>query len=119
MDGLEELSAHTIALAGDWDLSRGNELRVHIEAAVEAPRAVFDLSRVRYIDSNCIGMLARVHARRAAKGYPRLRLVVPSAQIAYTLAVVADGTPWSIFQTLDEALADWQCRGNNSAAALT
>jgi len=100
--------ALTIDLAGEWDLSRGNELRPHLQRAASHPRVVFDLTKVTYIDSNCIGMLMRMRTQRMAKGYPPARLVVTNVNLLRVLLVAAADVQWPVFETVDEALRDWK-----------
>ncbi|HET9097930.1 MAG TPA: STAS domain-containing protein [Candidatus Baltobacteraceae bacterium] len=108
-----------ITLQGEWDLSRGHELRRHIDRTLEHPRAVIDLTAVSYIDSHCIGMLVRMRTQRVAKGYEPSRLVLKSGNVRRVLGLVGVHTLWTIYESLDEALADWKQPGNISAANLT
>lgn len=108
-----------ITLEGEWDLSRGNELRRHIERAVAHPRVVLDLSRVSYVDSHCVGMLVRMRTQRVAKGYEPSRLVLPGGNVNKILGLLGAYTLWSVCDSLDQALADWKHPGNISVADLT
>lgn len=108
-----------IKLEGEWDLSRGNELRRHIDRAVEHPRVVIDLSGVSYIDSHCIGMLVRMRTQRVAKGYEPSRLILKSGNVRRVLGLVGVHTLWSVYDSREQALADWKHAGNISALDLT
>ena len=108
-----------ITLDGEWDLSRGHELRRHIDRAVEHPRVIIDLTGVSYIDSHCIGMLVRMRTQRVAKGYEPSRLVLKTGNVRRVLGLVGVHTLWTMYESRDEALADWKRPGNISAADAT
>jgi anti-anti-sigma factor len=109
----------SIELAGEWDLSRGDELRRYIKSTVGHPRVIFDLSDVTYIDSNCVAMLIRMSALRMAQAYPPVRFVISNANVLRIVSIVGAERPLSIFEKLDDALSDWQRFGNNSAVRTT
>lgn len=117
----EDVREHVriITLDGEWDLSRGKELRRHIERAVEHPRVVIDLTGVTYIDSHCIGMLVRMRTQRVAKGYEPSSLILKSGNVRRVLGLVGVHTLWTIYESRDEALVHWKRPGNISAADAT
>lgn len=95
-----------VSLEGEWDLSRGNELRRTLDRAVDHPHVILDMSNVTYIDSSCIGMLVRMRTQRVAKGYCPSRLVIASANVRRVLGLTGLHALWNMYETLDEALAD-------------
>lgn len=112
----ERDSPFVIALDGEWDLSRGNELREQIERGLVHPRVIIDLTGVSYIDSYCVGMLVRARTQRVVKGYEPPRLVLTSGNVRRVLGIVSASSLWTMYETVEEALRDWQYPGNNSAA---
>lgn len=117
----EDVRGHVriVTLEGEWDLSRGDELRRHIDRAAGYPRVVIDMTGVSYIDSNCIGMLVRMRTQRVAKGYEPSRLVLKTGNVRRVLGVVCGHALWAMYESLDEALADWKYPGNTSAVQST
>lgn len=101
----DEERIHIIRLDGEWDLSRGNELREHLEAAVTHPRVVIDMSKVRYMDQYCVGMLLRARTQRVARGYPQAHVVLANGNVRRVLGVARFHELWNMCETLDEALA--------------
>lgn len=95
-----------VALDGEWDLSRGEELRRHIERALAQPRVVFDMSDVRYIDSHCLGMLGRMHTQRVAKGYRPAQIVLANSNVRKVLGITGLDSILNVYETLNDALAD-------------
>lgn len=111
--------AHVITLAGEWDLSRGNELRTCTERALAHPRVVIDLSETSYIDSYCVGMLVRMRTQRVTKGYEPSRLVLQAGNVRRVLGIIGAASLWTIYDTLEEALRDWKHFGNIPVAGPT
>lgn len=107
-----------VALDGEWDLSRGLELRRRLEAVVAHPLAIIDLSDSVSIDANCLTMLLRMCAQRAAKGYRTAGLVVPLAR-RRLLGPLPAQTLWLVFDSVDEALAHFSHSGNIPAVEST
>lgn len=95
-----------VALDGEWDLSRGEELRRHIERALAQPRVVFDMSDVRYIDSHCLGMLGRMHTKRVARGYRPAQIVLANSNVRKVLGITGLDSILNVYETLNDALAD-------------
>lgn len=108
-----------ITLEGEWDLSRGDELRRCLEPARAYPHVILDLSRVTYIDSNCVGMLVRMRTRRVAKGYAPPRLVLPIGNIRKVFAATGFADLWPMSETLEEAFNQVKYSGNTPASATT
>lgn len=104
--------AKIITLEGEWDLSRGEELRRHLDLACEHPHVVMDLCGVTYIDSNCLAMLVRMRTRRVAKGYAPARLVLPNGNIRKVFSATGFAELWPMMETLEEAL------GHRNIAAI-
>ncbi len=97
-----------VALEGEWDLSRGAELRRKLDRASRDPRVVLDLSGMQLIDSNCMAMIVRMRTQRVAKGYPSAPLVIPHRGVRKLFTISGLAQLWSIFDTLDEAFAALQ-----------
>lgn len=100
-----EANVHIIMLEGEWDLSRGNELRERLEEAVTHPRVILDMTSVRYMDQFCVGMLLRARTQRVAKGYPQAQIVIANANVRRILGMAGFHSLWTLCETLDEALA--------------
>ena len=83
-----EGGVHTIALAGEMDLSNAAEVErelLHAEDT-DADTNLVDLSRLRYMDTTGIRLLISADARsRANSG--RLRLTRPPAQVFRVLCI--------------------------------
>jgi anti-anti-sigma factor len=56
---------NTIELAGEWDLSRKDELSRLLDSLEPNGRATIDLADVTYVDSTFLNLLARLHLRLA------------------------------------------------------
>jgi len=103
-----ESQVRIVTLEGEWDLSRGCELRERLEAAVTHPRVILDMTNVRYMDQFCVGMLLRARTQRVAKGYPQAQLVIANANVRRILGMAGFHSLWTLCETLDEALAPAQ-----------
>lgn len=103
-----EAHVRVVTLEGEWDLSRGNELRQRLEDAVTHPRVILDMTNVRYMDQFCVGMLLRARTQRVAKGYPQAHVVIANANVRRILGMAGFHSLWSMCETLDEALATAQ-----------
>lgn len=103
-----EAHVRVITLEGEWDLSRGNELRERLQAAVTHPRIILDMTSVRYMDQFCVGMLLRARTQRVAKGYPQAQVVISNANIRRILGMSGFHSLWTLCETLDEAFASAQ-----------
>jgi anti-anti-sigma factor len=110
---------HVIALEGEWDLSRGDELRSRLESACAHAHVIIDLARVSYIDSNCVAMLVSMRRRRIAKGYAAGHLVLPSGNIRLIFEATGFADLWPIAETFGEALHDLKHPGNRMASAAS
>ncbi|HEY9181544.1 MAG TPA: STAS domain-containing protein [Candidatus Baltobacteraceae bacterium] len=114
-----DIRAHVVALEGEWDLSRGDELRRRLEPACERARVIVDLSGVTYIDSNCLSMLVRMRTKRVAKGYRPEILVIPSGNIKKIFTGTGFDHLWTIAGSMDEALGLLKYSGNSAVSAMT
>ena len=103
-----ESHVRIVTLEGEWDLSRGNELRERLEEAVTHPRVILDMTGVRYMDQFCVGMLLRARTQRVAKGYPQAQIVIANANVRRILGMAGFHSLWTLCETLDEALAPAQ-----------
>lgn len=116
IQGLE--AVQIVALEGEWDLSRGLEMRHRLNDLVACPLAIVDLTGCISMDANCLTMLLRMRAQRAAKGYPPACLVLPALR-ARILGPLDAQSLWTVFESIDEALAHLTHFGNVSAAEPT
>ena len=92
--------------AREWDIASAEQLGDILAVACDRPDVVIDMSAVEYFDSTCLGKLARVHAKRAEKGFPAARLVIRSPQVRRIFHVVQYDRLWPIFDSLEAALGD-------------
>lgn len=95
---------NVITLEGEWDLSRGEELRRRLERGADHSDLVLDFSRLTYLDSTCIGMLMRLRTQRVAKGWRPGRAVLPNGPVLRVLQICNFEELWTICGSLDEAL---------------
>jgi anti-sigma B factor antagonist len=98
-----------VALSGEIDLSVAPSLRRRIFEAIDRPpaRVALDLAHLQFIDSTGLGVLvgALRHARTADG---ELRLAEPTPAVARVLSVTGLDRVFSVFPTMDEAVADWR-----------
>ena len=83
-----EDDVHTIALAGEMDLSNAGEVErelLHAEAT-DARTILIDLSELQFMDSTGIRLLVAADARSRADS-ARLRLTRPPAQVFRVLCI--------------------------------
>lgn len=104
-----------IALSGDWDIYRRDELEAALRPARECPEVVLDFSAVTYADSTVLSALAVMRKERVARGYPASR-VVPSASIARLFEITQMSRLWPCFETVDDALRSFAGTPNPNSA---
>lgn len=88
----------------DLDISFRDTFAEILSATDHEPNLILDLSAVRYMDSTCLGKLARLCAARAASGLEKARVVVSSEQLRHLFAMVKFEQLFPIYATLDDAL---------------
>jgi anti-anti-sigma factor len=77
-----DLRAHRIALKGEYDLARREEIRRVFDTFSTGESIVIDMSAVTFVDSTFLNALARVHLRLRE---PAITLVGVTAQIRRVL----------------------------------
>jgi anti-sigma B factor antagonist len=84
---------HTIALAGEMDLSNAGEVEreLRLAEATDAKTIVLDLSALQFMDSTGIRLLIAADARSRADSC-RLRLTRPPAAVARVLCIAGVDT---------------------------
>ncbi|MHB8442416.1 MAG: STAS domain-containing protein [Candidatus Acidiferrales bacterium] len=96
----------TIALAGEFDLSAQAGLANLLQPAETAEMAVIDLTNTTYLDSTALGMLIRLRSKMIRQnGCGDVRLAGANAQISRVLAICNLGTVFSLYPTVQDALA--------------
>ncbi len=113
MDGLAPREPHSmtadeplvIALEGDWDVYRVDELRQRLESVYDAPDVILDLSGANYIDSTCLGALVHLRKERDSRGLDLAKIVIASPMIQRIFHIVRLDEAWPTFLTLDDAAA--------------
>jgi anti-sigma B factor antagonist len=96
----------TVLLAsGEVDIASVPALKTLLDDLLEAGRAevVVDLSRVRFIDSTGLGVLARCNDRLSAEG-GELRIVSSSPRLARVLKLIGLDSILTLHNSLGEAL---------------
>jgi anti-sigma B factor antagonist len=87
------------------DVANSGQFRLALlSAAAQGPTIVVDLSRTEFCDSSGLSVLVRALRRARSEG-GELRLVVSTHAVRRIIAVTGVGTIFSIFASLDEALA--------------
>lgn len=95
-----------IALSGDWDLARREELGALLSAAYDCADVVLDLTETRYMDSTALAELAKMRKHRVNhRGFEPTHIVVPPGNIEKLLTIVGFDKAFPTFPTLAEALA--------------
>lgn len=79
------LESHRLELDGEYDLTRRDELTFLFAAIPDNAPAVIDLSRVSYVDSTFLHVLASLHFRLKAHG---VTLTGANASIRRLLSIV-------------------------------
>lgn len=80
------LAMWVVRLRGEHDVSTAPELRRHVAAIHEHPAAiVFDLSRVSFIESRIIGVIANAADRAEHRHANAVLVVAPTGSLAWTV----------------------------------
>ncbi len=99
-----------VSLAGEWDVSRREELHERLQPAFYHPAIVLDLSAAKYVTTTLITALVKVHAQRLRRKLPAARLAVGSAFVRGLLVETGVADRFCIYDTLERAVADGKRR---------
>jgi anti-sigma B factor antagonist len=97
--------ATVVSLAGELDLYNAEDVRAALlECCADEPaRLVLDLADVTFIDSTALGVLIEARLRLADR--EAFRLAAPGLETRRSLEVSGLDKHFSVFDTVDEALA--------------
>ncbi|MDA8287513.1 MAG: STAS domain-containing protein [Actinomycetota bacterium] len=102
----EQAGASVVSAEGEVDVSTAPALRQRLYELPESAKVVVDLSEVTFLDSTGLGVLVAALKRvRESDAGGDLRLVVTRPQVSKVLEVTGLSTVFSVFPSLDEALA--------------
>lgn len=102
----EQAGASVVRAEGEVDVSTAPALRQRLYELPESAKVVVDLSEVTFLDSTGLGVLVAALKRvRESDAGGDLRLVVTRPQVSKVLEVTGLSTVFSVFPSLDEALA--------------
>lgn len=102
----EQAGASVVSAEGEVDVSTAPALRQRLYELPESAKVVVDLSEVTFLDSTGLGVLVAALKRvRESDAGGDLRLVVTRPQVSKVLEVTGLSTVFSVFSSLDEALA--------------
>jgi|HubBroStandDraft_2_1064218.scaffolds.fasta_scaffold223491_2 anti-anti-sigma factor len=90
----------------EYDVSTCEDLARELMPSYTAPKAIVDMSAVRYLDSTCLSKLVRMHSQRLNRGFAPARLVLPSKQLRHIFEIVHFDGLWPLYQSLELALKD-------------
>lgn len=93
-------------LQSEYDVSTCEDLARELVPSYSAPRAIVDLSAVRYLDSTCLSKLVRMHSQRLNRGLAPARLVLSSKQLRHIFEIVHFDGLWPLYHSLEPALKD-------------
>jgi anti-anti-sigma factor len=95
-----------VALTGEWDIYRRDELRKIFTACYDDADVIFDLSAITYADSTVLSELVEMRKHRLTKDLPMFA-VVPSKMLERVLEITHLNQFWPCFSTLDAAVASF------------
>ena len=102
----EEAGASIVSAVGEVDVSTAPELRQRLQELPEGSQVVVDLTDVTFLDSTGLGVLVAALKRvRESDAGGDLRLVVTRPQVTKVLEVTGLSTVFSVYPTLEAALA--------------
>lgn len=102
----EQAGVSVVSAEGEVDVSTAPSLRQRLYELPESAKVVVDLSEVTFLDSTGLGVLVAALKRvRESDAGGDLRLVVTRPQVSKVLEVTGLSTVFSVFPSLDEALA--------------
>lgn len=95
-----------VTAVGEVDVSSAPELRQRLRDQADGAFVIVDLTDVTFLDSTGLGVLVAALKRvRESSSGGELHLVVSRPQVTKVLEVTGLSSVFSIFGTLDEALA--------------
>lgn len=77
-----------------------------LQSAYAHPNLVLDLTAVRYIDSTCLGKLARLCAERIGRGLSTARIIAPSEDLRRLFSLVKFDQIFAIYSNAEDALKE-------------
>ena len=92
-----------VSLAGEWDISRREELRERLEPAYSQAHIVLDLTAAKYVTSTLICALILAHKHRLSQNLPPAALAVKSAFVRRLLSATGLEKLFPVFETVDQA----------------
>lgn len=103
----ERTGTHVYKLRGSLDLATAPSVRAALVEAVGAGKhdIVVDLTKLEFLDSTGLGALIGAH-RRAIESGGAVRLAVGEGAIARLLNITGLMRVFSVYATLEDALAD-------------
>jgi anti-anti-sigma factor len=96
-----------IALAGEWDIYRRDELRQILGASYDERDVVLDMSAVTYADSTLLSELVLMRKHRLTNDLPRVALV-PSKPFERILTITGMKELWPCFSTAESAVSSFE-----------
>jgi anti-anti-sigma factor len=78
-----------VRLSGYVDSAAGTITRALLEPLAKAPRAILDLSDVKYIDSSGLTDILEIRRRRDGANLPPVRIVVSSRSLTKRILAIA------------------------------
>ena len=96
--------AHVVDVGGDLDVYTAPQLKAALDGLVSEPKtAVLDLSRVHFIDSTALGVLAAaLQEKRAAGG--EIYLVIGGPHLLKIFRITGFHALFRVFSGLEQAL---------------
>lgn len=92
-----------IALNGEWDIYRRDELRALLRHAYDEEEVILDLSAVSYADSTVLSELVSMRKHRDERGLSPVSLI-PSRQFERVLSITRMSHLWPCYLNVEAAL---------------
>jgi anti-anti-sigma factor len=102
------MEAMVLSLAGEWDISRSDELRACLEPTFQEPYVVYDLTSAKYVTSTLICALVVAHKRRSAAKLPPAAIAVKSAFVRRLLEATGLEALFPVYETVEETLSSYR-----------
>jgi anti-anti-sigma factor len=93
-----------MVFAGEYDLTHREQLHAEFDALRNERKVILDMTTVTYLDSTCIGLLARLHTDRLANSCEQLSIVNGTPIVKRLFHLLGFESMFHIVGTLDEAL---------------
>jgi anti-anti-sigma factor len=102
---LDSRSALIVTLSrAEYDIYSCEDFALELQETYDRQTVIVDMSAVTYLDSTCLGKLARMRSERAARGYAPAHLVVTAENIKRLFKIVHFDELWPLYDSLEEAL---------------